>query len=374
MPVEDFYDEMSEQSQAKVAIVRKYFWIWAKIIAEQVKQKPNGRLAYVDLFAGRGRYDDGTKSTPLLVLEAAIRDSLISRLLVTVFNDADSTNAQILENEIKALPGIATLKFPPKVWNLEVGPQVVEQFEKAKYLPPTLLFIDPWGYKGLSLKLVESVLRHWGCECILFFNFKRVNMSLSNPIFTQNMNELFGEERANRLRPSLSNLSPYKREIAIVNELTLVLEKIGGKYVLPFCFKNDVGSRTSHHLIFVTKSVHGYTKMKEIMAGESSQIEQGVASFTYCPADKNYPLLYGYARPVDDLADMLLEAFAGRTLAMKNIFETHHIGTPYIKKNYKDALRKLEAEEKVKTSPPANKRRIQQGQISFGDSVIVTFP
>lgn len=343
-------------------------------MVEQLRQWGINRIAYADLFAGPGRYEDGSKSTPLVVLGAAIRDELLSKHLVAVFNDANPDNVESLQQEIAALPGIEKLQFQPKVWNYEVGLEIVEHFEKAKELPPTLLFVDPWGYKGLSLRLVRSVLKHRGCECIFFFNYKRVNAGLSNPVFIKNMNELFGEARANNLRPQLEGLSPYQRESAIVNELTLALQEIGGRYVLPFCFKNDSGTRTSHHLIFVTKNIHGYSLMKQVMAGESSQAEQGVASFTYCPADKIYPLLYGYSRPLDELADRLLQDFAGRTLTMKRVYEEHHVGTPYINKNYKSALIKLEAEGRIKAEPPAEKRPKAHGQPTFGDNVSVTFP
>ena len=110
--------------------------------------------------------------------------------------------------------------------------------------------------------------------------------------------------------------------------------------------------------------------MKEIMAKESSESEQGVPSFEYNPAPDRQPLLFGYARPLDDLADVLLVDFAGRTMAMKQIYEQHNIGTPYISRNYKDILIKLEADEKIRTNPPVNKRR----KGTFADTVKVTFP
>lgn len=373
MPLVDFYDEMSEQSQAKVAIMRKYFWAWAKVIIPQVVKRHGNRIAYVDLFAGPGRYVDGSKSTPLLVLETAIREPKMRGTLVAVFNDANKDNARALQEEIDNLTDVATLKYSPKVWNLKVGRETVAHFENAKSLPPTLLFIDPWGYKGLSLGLVKSVIKHWGCDCVFFFNYRRINMSLSNSVFIAHMNDLFGEQRANQLRPRLEKLLPDERELAIVNELTLALQEIGGRYVLPFRFTDDPGTRTSHHLIFVSKNILGYTLMKEIMAGESSKADQGVPSFSYNPADKKYPLLFEYTRPLDDLTDMLLKDFAGRTLTTTQIFEEHHIGKPYIKKNYKDALRKLEKAEEVITVPPANERRLQKGEVSFGDNVNVTF-
>lgn len=46
--------------------------------------------------------------------------------------------------------------------------------------------------------------------------------------------------------------------------------------MLPFCFKNESGTRTKHHLIFVTKAFKGYEVMKDIMAKASSSREQGV--------------------------------------------------------------------------------------------------
>jgi len=63
-----FFEESREQSQVKATIVAKYFWAWAKVILPTAK-KQGGRIAYIDLFAGPGRYKDGTSSTPLKVLE-----------------------------------------------------------------------------------------------------------------------------------------------------------------------------------------------------------------------------------------------------------------------------------------------------------------
>src|SRR5207248_10024637 len=40
----------------------------------------------------------------------------------------------------------------------------------------TFLFVDPFGYKGLSLQLVNSVIKDWGCDCVFFFNYNRISM------------------------------------------------------------------------------------------------------------------------------------------------------------------------------------------------------
>ena len=149
---------------------------------------------------------------------------------------------------------------------------------------------------------------------------------------------------------------------------------MGGKYVLPFRFKNSKGTRTSHHLIFVSKHPLGYKIMKEVMAKESSSTEQGVPTFEYNPADRRQPLLFEFARPLDDLEEMLLAEFAGKTMTMGQIFEAHNYGRRYISRNYKDALLKLEKAGKIKTDRPYTIRRKVKGEYTFADDVKVTFP
>jgi three-Cys-motif partner protein len=368
MSTEKFFDETTEQSAIKTEIVSKYFWAWAKVIIPNAK-KSAGRIAYIDLFAGPGRYKDGTISTPLLVLQKAIQDVELRQMLVTIFNDKDQNNSQSLQKAIDNIPGINTLKYLPVVHSHEVGDQIAQMFQQMS-LVPTLFFVDPWGYKGLSLQLVNSILKDWGCDCIFFFNYNRINMGLCNPIVKIHMEGLFGKQRSDALRLKLETLSPLQRELTIVEELCQALKDIGGKFVLPFCFKNGKGNRTSHHLIFVSKNFRGYEIMKGIMAKESSNSAQGVPSFEYSPADFQQPILFELWRPLDDLECLLQKEFAGRTITMQEIYECHNVGRRYIKKNYKDVLKKMEQEGKILADPPATMRR----KDTFAGSVKVTFP
>src|ERR1051326_1939787 len=256
-----FFDESTEQSQVKATIVAKYFWAWANVIIPTAAQR-SGKISYVDLFAGPGRYKDGTKSTPLLVLERAIADPKMRQMLVAVFNDVNNDSSQSLAKAIEELPNIKSLKYKPQVYSEEVGTTIVKKFEGMR-LVPTLFFIDPWGYKGLSLRLINSVLKDWGCDCILFFNYNRISTGLQNAAVKDHMDALFGEDFANKLRRDIKGLNPEEREIAIIEGIVEALQQMGGKYVLPFRFKNEAGTRTSHHLILVTKHVKGYEIMKD---------------------------------------------------------------------------------------------------------------
>ena len=371
MPIESFFDDQKEQSFVKSTIVSKYFWAWAKVITsvQNKYDSPDKRIAYIDLFAGPGRYEDNTKSTPLLVLEKAIADPQMAERLTTFFNDKNPKNAQSLKQAIQELPNIGKLKHQPEVEKIEIGSALAEQFKRMK-LVPTLLFVDPWGYKGLSLNLIDSVLKNWGCDCIFFFNYNRISMGLNNEKVREHMDALFGEQRANEVRAKLSPLSTHERELTIVEELGQAFQAMGYTYVLPFRFRNDKGTRTSHHLIFVSKDFLGYEIMKGIMASASSSTTQGVASFEYNPADKRMPFLFELARPIDDLAKMLLHDFANKSISVEEIYKHHNIGKPYVSKNYKEVLKRLEAEGKITANPPSASRK----KDTLADKVIITFP
>jgi three-Cys-motif partner protein len=365
-----FFESSKEQSRVKAQIVSKYFEAWAMVMMS-VQDKQHGkygdRIAYIDLFAGPGRYDDGTQSTPLMILEKVIANDKLRGRLVSIFNDKDENNTRSLEEAIENLPGIDTLRYPPQIRNQEIGSEIVKMFDQMRLIP-TFFFVDPWGYKGLSLQLINVVLKNWGCDCVFFFNYNRISMGLPNEIVEEHMNALFGQQRADNLRETISGSPPAERELMIVEELCQAIKETGKKYVLPFRFKNDSGTRTSHHLIFVSKDFRGYDIMKDIMARESSSTDQGVASFEYSPATVRQPFLFQLSRPLDDLEGMLLENFAGRTLTRNQIYQEHNVDRPYIPKNYRDALLNLEAAGQVLTDPASRKKG------TFGPNVKVTFP
>ncbi len=362
----DFFSSISPQSLVKAKIVSKYFVAWAKIM---MSVGSDGRIAYIDLFSGPGRYEDDSASTPLLVLEEAIANDAIRNGLVSIFNDKDESNSQALKNEIAQLPGIETLKFAPQVDKTEVDAAMAQQLHEMRLIP-TLFFIDPWGYKGLSLDLIGSVLKDWGCDCIFFFNYNRLNMGLGNDQVAIHVENLFTKSIANSLREKVQGLSPSDRENTIVEALKEALRSRLGEFVVTFCFINNEGNRTSHYLVFVTKNFRGYEIMKEVMAKESTRSPQGVPTFTFNPNDLKNPPLIDIERPLDEMEDMLCAEYSGQTLTMKVIYECHSNGRRYLKRNYKEALRILEANGRIQADPPASKRK----KNTFADHVVVTFP
>jgi len=366
MTKEDFFAEPKKQSRIKMAIVSEYFDRWANVILPTVVKR-NGRMNYIDLFAGKGRYDDGTESTPILILKKVIKNPGLRDRLMTEFNDADPGTANALRVAIKNLPGIESLKFEPKITNEEVGEETARRYASVR-LPPTLIFADPFGFKGLSLKLIEAVTKDFGCDCIFFFNFNSINRWVETEIVRQQIDLLFGQERASELRASLQSTPSSERETVIVTALKAAVRDLGVKYFHPFSFKDEHSDRTSHHLILGTKHPRGYELIKQITAKHSTESIQGVPSFNFDPAPSAQQRLM-FETPLEDLQDILLGEFAGETVTAAEIHFRHNVDQPYQLSDYKHCLRILEEAGKIRV------HRLPNGRMgTFPEHVKVTFP
>jgi hypothetical protein len=111
--------------------------------------------------------------------------------------------------------------------------------------------------------------------------------------------------------------------------------------------------------------------MKGVMAKRSSATQQGVATFEYNPADRRYPLLFDLAKPLEELEDMLLHDFAGKTLSFQKLYESHSVGKPYIDSHYRKILKKMEKQGLIAAKKASAQNR-RKG--TFANDVLITFP
>lgn len=364
---DEFFTDQTIQSLTKARIVSKYFKAWAKLLGDRARKRRE-TIRYVDLFAGRGRYADGKPSTPLLILQHVIDTPALHDLFISQFNDADRDTALALETAIQGLPGLNQLKYQPLMYCLDVNDKVAEWFEAKSYVA-TLTFLDPFGYAGLSARLIRATLKDEGSECVFFFNFNRVNAAIGNDVVEEHVKRLFDAAEAKVLREELKGLSAPQREDAVVRKLAEVIKQKHAKHVLSFRFLTDDATRTSHYLIFATKSDTGAKIMKDIMAKESSWTEGGTPGYECRPLPKDAGL-FDDIDPVPELANELLAAFAGKTVSVAGIYLEHGLAHPHTPSQYKEALKLLESENRVTAKPPANERR----ENTMADHVEIQFP
>jgi three-Cys-motif partner protein len=372
---EEFFDEQMPGSKIKSKIVSTYFVMWARIMIQQVKHRGR-KIGYLDFFCGPGKYQDGCDSTPLIILKEALGNTDLSEMLVTVFNDANPSNVEKLEQEISELQSISSLRYKPTFMKTVVGQDIVDQMKKIELIP-SLIFIDPFGYKGLTLNLIASVIKDWGCHCIFFFNYNRINAALNNPFMKGHVDALFGSDTAEALKNEVKGLSPLKRQQLLLKYFQQELKKIKGAYSISYKFYKHNSNKTSHFIFFVSKHPLAYKLMKQTMA-ENSDKRGGVPTYEYNPSKKPISTqvdLFGLADDygIHDLAFNLLKIYKGKTTNRKNIYDEHNYGNPYIEANYKDALLLLEKKGEIVCDPPIEKRRKYQGQPTLGETVSVTF-
>jgi three-Cys-motif partner protein len=362
MTADTFFDHQSPESATKTDIVANFFPAWLNIIGRTAR----GSLAYMELFAGPGKYADGTKSTPILVLESILASPHSSRFRV-VLNEMKSRAADLLEANVKALPGIDRLREPPIIRREEIDREKAISF--LHYLDnfPAVLFVDPFGYKGVSRQLFAQFMRGgWGRDAILFFNYKRINAALSNPEFTEHMEAIFGADRAATLWDTLAPLQSEEREQHVHAALEEAFHEAGVNFIQRYDFEKRHDS-----LVFMSQSEKGLRVMKTVMQKRSRSDDDGVPSFSFArPAPRQMNLqLFGPQRSqLDDLRDSLLTAFDGRTVTFEELVREHHPGTRYVDRNYRQVLLEMESRSEITTSP--SKRRTG----TFGPNVKITFP
>lgn len=364
-----FFNRPTRASLKKIGIVSDYFGAWSNVIANAARH--TATLTYLDLMSGPGRYDDGTPSTPIRIIERAIENPNLRDRLVAIFNDSDAAFVAKLRREIRDIPGVEKLRHQPRVFDFEVDREILSRLPQLS--GPTLSYVDPWGYKELSLSLLERLLQPWGSDCFFLFNYRRFNAALSCNLFRDLIDRLLGPERADELRRRVLTMPPQRREMAVLAELRSALGSIGGAHLQDFRFVDEVRRATSHYVFLVSKHPKGIGMIKNIMAKQSSSFDQGVPSYTHDVTEEQQPMLFSADEPLEKLKESLGVTFRGRTLTVGEIIDLHHSGTPYLERNYRDALRQMETAGRISIDPPAADRRTRGGVITLPVAASVTF-
>lgn len=367
-----FFHDQSEQSRIKAQIVSSYFRAWSMVI-----KKWNGPMGYIDLFCGPGKYEDDQLSAPLLIINTTLADPILSSKMHFIFNDYDPKNIATLKKTIETTPNSSMLKNRIRFYDQTVG----QDFYSRLDIPcdmPILSFVDPFGYRGLTLNLIDRLIENSGSDCIFFFNYNRINMALSsNTKFDEYLNGLFGEQRTKKLKKQLSNLQPSQREPVVLDALIEALRERKGNYVLPFKFYSTEMLRTSHFIIFVTKHPLACKIMKQIMYTNSAKDCDGVATFSFEDSrnfDSAYQQISLFDSPLNALQTEVMEKYSGKQINVGVLcnsvdcdFSNHFVG-----KNVKSVLKRLEMEGKIEVVS-GRKQKMRNGKLNMPDGAVVKF-
>lgn len=270
---DNFFTQQQEKSKVKTLIVTEFFKAYFPIINNSVG-KNSQEIFYLDLFCGPGKYDDGSQSTPLELLDLVnnFKGDDIRNKLKIVFNDENEKFTSILSENMQNHQVLERLKHKPTISNKRVGEIDLKLFTYKK--EPIFSFVDPWGYKDVSAQLVWELVKNIGSDCVLFFNSNRCLMDIPKRSQNGHFEQIFGKQFSNAEKIVLSSTISQKKKAQKIVELfsknmydAMIEENYPGYklYVLPFEFEADDKEKISHHIVFITKNHKAIIEMKKVM-------------------------------------------------------------------------------------------------------------
>jgi len=332
--------EMTPHTKAKHIILRRYLDAWLPIMTRW-----NGRILYIDGFAGPGIYTNGEDGSPIIALKAALEHSYkMPAEIVYLFIEADEERCKCLEQRLSEfkLPGNIKYKSTLGKFDEAISGLLDYLDEQQKQIAPTFAFIDPFGFSHTPFSLVKRLMANPKCEILITFMYEEINRFLSDPSQANTYDELFGTDK---WRQATTLTNPEDRRKVIHDVYKKQLEDNSGadiSFVRSFEMINQ-GNKTDYFLFFGTNNIEGLKKMKEAMwkVDETSGVQ-----FSDSTVDPNQPMLFKLKPNFVQLKRLICEKFQGQEISIEEIERFVLVDTPFRETHYKrQILSPLEKED-----------------------------
>jgi len=350
----NFFEIQSKQSLIKSKIFYEYFLAWISIISNRYK----GKFRLFDLFCGKGKFDDGSESTPLMIIKKIIADQKFINNIEVYFNDKVKNHTKSLNKELLYLKDINKIYDKIHFSNIEIDDETINYFiPKLNDGIPSLIFFDPYGYKSLSKDLLLKMIKGWGNDCVFYFNINGFNRNLfkNNPLIQRDIRSILGYDTNDQINELRQDKYIFSR---IINELKNTFYK-EHKYCTGFEFKSDLNV-ISHYLMLISKKEIAYEAMKKIFYKHSTNKYR----FEFDPFwDENQA---AFDVDLDILKNRLMKAYAGSTLRFGTLVKKDSFGKDLVINNYREACIALLHEGEITTDRKPRKD-------SFPENIEITF-
>lgn len=327
--------KIEPHTEAKLGILRKYLDAWLPIMA-----KWNGRIVYVDGFAGPGEYIGGKDGSPIIAVKAVLehKANIVSQITM-LFVEKDKDRADFLESKLSAIKTPSNLNY--KVAHAKFDEHLKEVLgpidaQKAR-LAPAFVFIDPFGFTGIPFNLIKRIMQNDKCEVLITFMYEEINRFISSQKLWPNLVETFGTDKWKEI---ITETNPSIRENKLRRIYKQQLEQEAGiRFVRSFKMTNKV-NRTDYFLFFGTNSVTGLKKMKEAMWRTD---QTGAFQFSDATYNPDQAVLFELGPDYDELKKTLVRNFKAKIVSVQEIENFVITQTPFRETHYKrQILAKME--------------------------------
>lgn len=357
------FDTYTPQNRVKHSILTKYLRAYFQALSQQVDA-----FYYVDGFAGAGTYAEDHVGSPIFALELLARQK---KPAASAFVETDPKAFAQLETNLRGV-GTSTLWRSPTLHAGEFSDHVDEilrhpVFAEFRYVG-TFAFIDPCGVKGLYIEDLARLLRLPFAECLVFFNYDGLSRWLgavrAGTHAREHLEQVLGTAKATTdALACLDSGSPTREARLLEIYFDALRESSGTPFVLPFRFKARQRNRTSHYLIHLAQHPLGFKIMKDVMYGESSEVDD-FGSFGFIP-DEEVSGQRNLFRPNTDRARTEIRDALRHGPQPARLFLDEWPSRPedlVAPKQYKQLLLALEAEKLITVHDPKNGELIRVSQ------------
>jgi three-Cys-motif partner protein len=160
-----FFQRPKSWSLIKYKILDKYLSAYLP----KVNQQYHSAAIIADLFAGRGKFEDGTEGSPIIIAKHArtYKQKLGYNNRVVLSELQEEDRKQLICNMQEYINGGIVEIIPGDA--SDVGEYLLKAIPPGT---PLFMFLDPFGIKGLSMKLLFQVFHRAKKECTeLLINF-----------------------------------------------------------------------------------------------------------------------------------------------------------------------------------------------------------
>ena len=231
-------------TEGKHLVLQSYLQAWLPIIGSW-----NGRILFIDGFAGPGEYEGGEEGSPIVAMRSFVEHAsrhVIVGEVVFVFIERHRERAEYLGKLLAEwrpkLPQRAETHVIEGAFDLSMG-DLLDQFDKHKEaMAPAFVMIDPFGVKGTPMPVIRRILGNPRCEVYVTFMWDSINRFLDTPEFETHLTDLFGTSEWKEA----SGLEAEERRAVLYGLYERQLRAAGAKQVvrlLPLsnCYSDGVG-------------------------------------------------------------------------------------------------------------------------------------
>lgn len=321
---------LEPHTKAKHEILRRYLQAWFPIMSSW-----NGRILYIDGFAGPGEYLEGEPGSPVIAINTAKEHTLkLNAELVFRFIESQEDRCEHLEEVLLKIELPDNIKYRVKCskFNESLTSLFDELDEQGKRIAPTFAFIDPFGYSDTPFHVIERIMKNKRCEVLITFMSGFLNRFKSDSHKGEAFNLLFGttEWREIILDPDSDERSEKKIVGFYQNRLEAVAE-----YVRTFEMINKF-NQPIYHLIFGTNSIKGLKEMKRAMWRVD---ETGMFSFSD-RTDPRQTTLIKSEPDYQQLKRSIVNKFKGNAVSIGEIEHFVVVETPFRETHFKTQILK----------------------------------